>query len=235
MKKIKEIVDQSSSFYFNTILDFDYKLCYFNFKTFEPFFTGNLALELGPASGYMTKNLINHFKEIHLIEGSEELLNKIPDYKNVKKIHSLFEDYESNIKYDTIIMSHVLEHIEDPISILKKIYTWLADKGVFLVSVPNARSIHRMAAVEMGILENVYTLNSRDEELGHYRVYDMEKLEDDISKAGFTIKDKGGIFLKPLSNRQIEDNWTDEMIDGFYKLGHFFKENCAEIFIVCSK
>jgi len=183
----------------------------------------------------MTKHLIDNFKEIHLIEGSKELLEKIPDYENLKKVHSLFEDYETDSKYDTIIMSHVLEHIENPVGVLKKIHNWLAKDGVFLVSVPNAKSIHRMAAVEMGLLESIYSLNARDKELGHYRVYDLDKLEDDIKDAGFSIIKTGGIFLKPLSNKQIEDNWTDEMIEGFYKLGHVFTDNCAEIYIVCVK
>lgn len=235
MSNLKDVVDRSSGFYINSILNFDYKLCEFNFKTFQPFFRGKLALELGPATGYMTKYLVDCFNALHLIEGSKELLDKIPDYPNVKKFHSLFEDYKCEKLYDTIIMGHVLEHIEEPVSILKKIYNWLSDDGVLLLSVPNAKSIHRMVAVEMGVLETIYTLNSRDKELGHYRVYDMDSLKSDVSNAGFKILDSGGIFFKPLSNRQIEENWTDEMITGFYKISPFFKENCAEIFLVCVK
>ena len=235
MDNLKDTVDNSSSFYLSSILNFDYKLCEYNFKTFQPFLKGNIGLELGPATGYMTKHLINHFQELHVIEGAFELLKKIPDYKNIIKIHSLFEDYEAGIDYNTIVMGHVLEHIKEPVPLLKKIRTWLADDGVFLVSVPNAKSIHRMVAVEMGMLESIYTLNSRDKELGHYRVYDMEKLKSDVLEAGFSIVESGGIFLKPLSNKQIEDNWTNEMIDGFYNISPIFKEFCAEIFLVCKK
>ena len=41
--------------------------------------------------------------------------------------------------------------------------------------------------------------------------------------------------MKPVSNGQIDGNWTDQMIDGFYKLGKKFPEFCAEIFVVCTK
>jgi SAM-dependent methyltransferase len=235
MSNIEQKVNESASFYLQSILDFDYKLCNYNYKTLQPYFRGNLALELGPASGYMTKYLIEDFKEIHLVEGSLDLLNRIPDYANVKKFHSLFENFSSDVSYDSIVMSHVLEHIENPVEVLKKIYQWLSPDGVFLVSVPNALSIHRLVAVEMGLLDSVYTLNARDKELGHYRVYDLNILESHIKLAGFKVYDTGGIFLKPVSNKQIEENWSDEMIEGFYKAGKYFKENCAEIFIACTK
>lgn len=235
MSNIKKKVEESSEFYKESFLDFDLQLTQFNYKTFKPYFKGDLGLELGPAMGYMTQFLINDFKNLDLVEGSKDLLSSIPDYKNVTKHHSLFENFKTDKKYDTIIMAHVLEHIYDPVQICSKVYDWLSDEGVFLVSVPNAKSIHRMAAKEMGLLKSEYELNSRDHELGHYRVYDMDLLKKHIIKAGFKVIKTGGIFLKPLSNKQIQDTWTKKMIEGFYKMGTHFPENCAEIFVVCTK
>jgi 2-polyprenyl-3-methyl-5-hydroxy-6-metoxy-1,4-benzoquinol methylase len=235
MNELKQRVNKSANFYTESILNIDYKLAEFNFRSLKPFFNGKLALELGPASGYMTKLLVNEFEEIHLVEASEHLINQIPEYANVEKFCSLFEDFETDVEYDTIIMSHVLEHIADPITVLKKIYNWLDSKGVFLVSVPNAKSIHRLVAKEMGLLNSEYELNSRDHELGHYRIYDMEILKSHLLGAGFEIVESGGIFLKPVSNGQIENNWNPEMIEGFFKVGKLFQEYCAEIFIVCKK
>lgn len=235
MTDLKKRVQDSANFYDESILNFDYQLANYNFASLKPFFKGKLALELGPASGYMTKSLVNEFETLHIVEGSEELLNQIPEYKNVTKYNSLFEDFNTTEKYDSIIMSHVLEHIENPVLLLQKIHGWLADDGVFLVSVPNAKSIHRMVAVQMGLLKTEYELNSRDHELGHFRVYDMEILKAHMIDAGFNVQESGGIFLKPLSNAQIDKNWTPEMIDGFYKVGKYFQEYCAEIFVVCSK
>jgi 2-polyprenyl-3-methyl-5-hydroxy-6-metoxy-1,4-benzoquinol methylase len=235
MNDLKKRVDDSSNFYRESILGFDYQLATYNFESLKPFFKGKTALELGPASGYMTKLLVEEFESLHLVEGSESLLQEIPEYPNVTKYHSLFEEFETTQKYDTIIMSHVLEHIENPSLVLKKIYNWLADDGVFLVSVPNAKSIHRLVAVQMGMLTSEYELNSRDHELGHFRVYDMNALSTQMTEAGFKVQDTGGVFLKPLSNGQIETNWTPEMIEGFYKVGKYFQEYCAEIFVVCTK
>jgi hypothetical protein len=43
----------------------------------------------------------------------------------------------------------------------------------------------------------------------------------------------GGVFFKPLTNQQIQDHWTEEMIQGFYELGKDFPEYAAELYAVC--
>ncbi|MCZ8353218.1 MAG: class I SAM-dependent methyltransferase [Cyclobacteriaceae bacterium] len=232
---LQKRVDESSAFYANSFLSLDYKLADYAYDTLKQFFTGTDALEIGPASGYMTKHLINDFKSLDVLEGSETLLKAIPPYNNVRKFHSLIENFESDKEYDTIIMSHVLEHIEEPIKNLGRIKSWLKEKGRLLIAVPNALSLHRMAAVEMGLLKNEYQLNERDLQLGHFRVYDLETLSTHLREAGFKITNKGGYFLKPLSNNQIEKNWDDKMIHAFYLLGNKFPTHCAEIYIVAEK
>lgn len=235
MENYKNKVQGSAQFYNSSFLNFDFKLTELNYLSLKPYFKGESCLELGPALGHMTKYLVDDFTSLHLVEGSEDLLDQIPNYKNVTKHNSYFEEFKTDQKFDTIIMSHVLEHIEHPINVLKLIYSWLSDNGVFLISVPNAKSIHRLAAVEMGLLNNEYELNQRDHELGHYRVYDLNTLKEDIINAGYKIVDEGGIFFKPLSNGQIENNWNEDMIKGFYKLGKKFPQYCAEIYVACSK
>src|SRR3954468_20713087 len=105
MDKIQEKVERSAGFY-DKYLNFDYQLSDFGFQKIKSFFKGDVALEIGPANGYMTKSLVNEFKELHLLEASEDLLNQIPDYKNVVKYHSMIEDFQTELQFDTIIMSH---------------------------------------------------------------------------------------------------------------------------------
>jgi len=233
MEQREQKVKESASFY-EKYLNTDFHQSEFVYRSIKPYFKGKLALELGPASGYMTKALVDDFEKLHLVEGSQYLIDQIPDYINVSKHCSMFEDFDTDLRFDTIIMSHVLEHIEQPVPVLQKIRTWLASDGVFIVSVPNARSIHRMVAVKMGLLKTEYTLNERDHALGHYRVYDTTNLVADIQQAGFKVLHTGGSFLKPLSNAQIEQYWTPDMVEGFFEVGKNFPENCAEIFVVCS-
>ena len=71
----------------------------------------------------MTQFIKNDFKSLTIIEGAKELLDKIPNEANIFKVHSLFEDYQPEKKFDTIIMEHILEHVESPDVLLKKVKT----------------------------------------------------------------------------------------------------------------
>ena len=224
-----------SSFYTNDKLGFDLVLVNEGFRQFKPHFIGKSCLELGPATGYMTKMLVDCFNKVTVVEGSSELFNQIPDFENAQKFNCLFENFEAPEKYDTIILNHVLEHIEFPDLLLNDIYSWLADDGVCIIGVPNAKSFHRLAAVKMGLLKSEYDLNQRDLELGHYRVYDLDLLKNQVNLAGFKILEEGGIFLKFLSNSQIENLLDQTTIDAYFKIAKDFYYNSAEIYLVLQK
>lgn len=227
--------EQFASFYTDTNLGFDLKVIRKSFDIFKPFFKQGKALELGPGNGTMTQLLAKYFNELTVVEGAATLLNQIPEQANLEKVHSLFDDYNPGKCFDTIIMNHVLEHIEYPLPLLEKIRNWLADDGVFILGVPNAKSFHRLAAVKMGLLQSEYALNERDHALGHYRVYDLPSLKQDALQAGFKIADEGGIFLKFLSNKQIEERLDDAIVNAYFEIAPDFYENAAEIFLILHK
>lgn len=224
-----------ANFYQGDKLGLDIKLVEVGFLTFEPFFSGVSCLELGPATGYMTKHLVGSFSSVTAVEGSKTLIDQIPNYSNLKKVNCLFEDFVPSEKYDTIIINHVLEHLEDPVSVLMKAYDWLNKDGICIVGVPNAKSFHRLAAVKMGLLVSEYDLNSRDLELGHYRVYDLELLKSHMEQANFKIKFESGLFIKFLSNAQIESFLDDRVVEAYFDLAHDFYQNSAEIFVIAHK
>lgn len=224
----------SADFYLNEQLDFDRELIKYRYETIKPYFKVGNALELGCGDGEMTRYLINDFLHLTTVDGSRELLDVIPEYTNHTKVHSYFETFEPNAKYETIILEHILEHVDDPVHIMCLAKEWLKDNGVMICGVPNANSIHRLAAVKMGLLKSPTELNARDHSLGHQRVYDFDSFERDIRSAQLNIIAKGGVFLKPLSNVQIEKDWTKEMMDGFHELGKDFPNIAAEIYCICN-
>jgi 2-polyprenyl-3-methyl-5-hydroxy-6-metoxy-1,4-benzoquinol methylase len=226
--------DNFASFYSNKILQIDYQLATYCYDASKPYFYGKNCLELGPASGYMTRLLVNDFERVVAVEGAADLVEKIEDAPNLVKVCSLFQDFQTEEKFDTIILNHVLEHIADPIPLLNQILLWLTPGGKFIVGVPNARSFHRMVAVKMGLLESIYTLNDRDLQLGHERVYDMDLLKAHLTEAGFKINNETGVFLKFLANGQIDQWFSQEMIQAFYELGKDYPELCAEILVIAT-
>lgn len=182
----------------------------------------------------MTQFLVDEFNSLTVVEGASELLAQIPERENLVKVHSLFEDYEPNELFNSIIMEHILEHVDEPIPLLKRVIQWLAPGGKLFIGVPNGNSIHRLVAVKMGLLEYPCQLNSRDHALGHRRVYTSDTLRENIEQAGISVEVIGGVYFKPLSNKQIQDHWDESMIQGFYELGKDFPELAAEIYAVCN-
>lgn len=230
----KQRLEDVSSWYLNEQLGVDRILIDFRFDTLKKFMKGPAGLELGPADGVMTRHLVAQFERLTVVDAALPLLNQIPTYPNLTKIHSLFEDFAPMERFNTIIMEHILEHVDDPVALLRSGKKWLAQEGRILAGVPNAQSIHRLAAVKMGLLETPDTLNPRDLAQGHRRVYTPKTFRSDIEKAGLKIAEMGGVFLKPLSNQQIEDHWSPQMIKGFYELGRDFPEFTADIYAVCT-
>lgn len=227
-------LEELSKWYIDSELDFDRTLQKLRFRSIKKYFKGKNCLEIAPAQGITTSLLKDEFENLHIVDGSLNLLNLIPSYSNVTKFHSLIEDFQAPIQYDFILMDHILEHIEKPVKVLKKVTEFLKPNGIFVVGVPNAKSIHRLVGVKMGSIKSIYELNERDHQLGHYRVYDFDTLENDVTKAGFKLIDKMGVFFKPLANRQIEENWDSQIIEGFYQLGFDFQENAAEIYVIAT-
>lgn len=228
---------------FSTKDGFNSFLLKIRYQKLKKFFKGNTCLEVGCADGEGTKILIKYFSKIYAVDGSKRLLAKARgEIKNPKVtfIHSMFETLDLNLKFDTIILGHVLEHVQNPILVLRHIKQYLSVDGIILIDVPNAESIHRLVGVEMGLIDNVHILNKADLSIGHRRVYDLALLKKDVQQAGLKIKKEGGLFLKFLSNSQITRLLEKKIINqntvnALVILGEKYPNLAAEIYLVCQK
>ena len=81
--------------------------------------------------------------------------------------------------FDLITLNHVLEHLENPLSTLSKIKTFLKKEGVFIVGVPNSRSLAHFL-----FRKNWYQLDIPR----HLINYSDENLIYTLKKAGFKVK-----------------------------------------------
>jgi 2-polyprenyl-3-methyl-5-hydroxy-6-metoxy-1,4-benzoquinol methylase len=228
-----ERVTSISGWYLRSQLDFDRRMIHFRYLTLRGHLAGPDGLELGPAEGEMTQFLLPHFERLTVVDGAADLLACIPEAPNLTKVHALFEEFEPRGRFDCILMEHILEHVADPPGLLRRARGWLKPGGKVLLGVPNGHSLHRLAAVKMGLLQDPCELNARDHSLGHRRVYTRQALARDVEAGGLRAAELGGVFLKPLSNQQIQDHWTEEMIQGFFRLGADFPGHAAELYAVC--
>lgn len=205
------------------------------FEIFCRHMRGRDVLELGPAEGVMTALLMKKNFSITVVEGSSVFAKNLTDnFPEIEVFNCLFEDFSSNKKYDNIILGHVLEHVDHPEKILKIISKYLKPSGKILAAVPNARSVHRQAAVAMRLLKQEDELNEMDIHHGHRRVFNPETFRNIFYQSDLKIDVFGGYWLKPLSNRQIDENWTPEMLHAFMQLGERYPDIAGEIYVIAS-
>jgi 2-polyprenyl-3-methyl-5-hydroxy-6-metoxy-1,4-benzoquinol methylase len=124
-------------------------------------------------------------------------------YPSIRYVCADVFDYEPDAPFDTIVASHFLEHMADPVLLLRRLSGWLAPNGRVLLVVPNANSAHRVLGKQMGMLREVTDLNDGDRMLGHHRVYTMDLLREHIASAGLQVSQLAGVTFKALSNRQM--------------------------------
>jgi len=194
---------------------------------------GSRCLELGPADGVLTAELAGAFPSLTVVDGSSTFCRELEvRFPEATVVNALFEEYTPQQQFDTVVLGHVLEHVLDPVGLLRRIRGWVAPGGVLLAVVPNAQSLHRQAAVLMGLLPTANALNATDHHYGHRRVYDLDELRADFAAADWTVTTTGGYWLKPVSNAQTAQHWTPEMLAAFLALGERYPDVAAEIYVV---
>jgi hypothetical protein len=69
----------------------------------------------------------------------------------------------------------------------------------------------------MGIQPTLNTLSPRDQLVGHMRVYDFERLQKEVTQAGFDIVNQKGFLLKVLPNEMMK-NMSTELVKALYDI-----------------
>lgn len=224
--------------------EFDYDVLHpFMLRSFEPFFVHGGALELGSFEGRFTKRLLPYFTQVTCVEASDEAAAKARKALdgNVEIIEGLFETVDLPETYDNIILTHVLEHLSDPVAVLRRINDeWLSDKGRFFLTCPNANAPSRQIAVKMGLISHNSAVTPGERAHGHHVTYSLDTLEREARAAGLNVVLRSGVFFKALANFQWDrlletDIISEEYLEGCYQLGQQYPDLCSSIFLLCEK
>jgi 2-polyprenyl-3-methyl-5-hydroxy-6-metoxy-1,4-benzoquinol methylase len=224
--------------------NFDFDVMHpFMVRSFAPFFREGAVLELGSFKGDFTKRLLPHFTNITCVEASTEAIKTAQAELGgkAKFIHGLFEEVTLPEKYDNIVLTHVLEHLDDPIGLMKRVNSeWLSDSGRFFLVCPNANAPSRQIAVKMGLISHNDAVTPAEKEHGHRITYTLDTLERDARAAGLRVVYRSGIFFKALANFQWDrllntDIISKEYLEGCYQLGQVYPDLCSSIFLMCEK
>lgn len=220
--------------------DFDVLHAYM-VRSFEPFFNAGSLLELGSHEGNFSQRLLPYFNDVTCVEASDVAIKKAEQLLGgqVTFFNALFETVCLPKRYDNIVLTHVLEHLDDPVRVLRRINEeWLAEGGRLFLVCPNANAPSRQIAVKMGLISHNAAVTPAEAAHGHRRTYSLDTLEQDAVAAGLNVVHRSGIFFKALANFQWDrllntDIFSKAYLEGCYKLGQQYPDLCASIFLLC--
>lgn len=184
-----------------TAIENDLILNWYPKRMVERFEHCDSLLELGIGHGFTASTFNAACKNHVLIEGSQVVIDQFREgYPDIQAnlVFGYFEDFDTEEKFDVIIMGFILEHVEDPGLILRRYRKFLKPGGKLFVAVPNAKSMNRRLGVELGLIDDIYSLNANDHALGHRRQYCLDTLKSELVESGYRVNYEEGIYLKPL-------------------------------------
>lgn len=192
-------------------------------------------LELGLGHGITTEIFSKYFNNHIVLEGSPAVIRNFK--KNFPRCHAqiietFFEKFESDKKFETIVLGFVLEHVDNPLELLNHFKEFLAPNGRIFIAVPNAESLNRRLGHIAGILPDMQKLAENDTTLGHKRYFTLKSLTRLIKNAHYKIERVEGIFLKPFTTQQIMSLRLDKrIIQALCEVGISYPELCCGILV----
>lgn len=165
--------------------------------------------------------------------------------KNIVCIQGFFEKSLSvikkeNIKFDYIVLSSLLHEVEKPKLLLESIAQVCEEDTIVHINVPNANSIHRLLAKEMGLIKDVYELSDLQKTMQRNRVYDLDSLCAFVEECGFNVLERGTYFPKLLSANQMEQMLeqkiiSEDIFEGLDRLIKYIPDLGSEIYVQVQK
>lgn len=159
-----------------------------------------ICLEAPTGSGIFLSNFLDEqpswtAESVDISQTSMDFATKLHAVKHIsEKVHLVTQDlnlYTNEEKFDRIICMEFIEHVEDPVAILKKLHELLADDGkLFLTTVAWA-----------AFIDHIYLYKS------------AEEIREHIRKSGFRIEKElvQNIFPKDadrLEEREVALNYS---------------------------
>ncbi len=192
-------------------------------------------LELGLGHGFTAELFAKACSRHVIVDGASSVIKqfreKHPQFSG-ELILDYFESYIPEEPFDVIVMGFVLEHVNDPDLILTRYRQFLKPDGKMYVAVPNAKSLNRRFGLELGLIDDIYSLNDNDIALGHKRQYCRDTLLAALNKTGYRMTHEEGIYLKPLPLsvlKTLPDFQAN--LEAMCKVGVDFPELCVGLLI----
>jgi SAM-dependent methyltransferase len=202
--------------------------------------SGARVLELGCATGLMTAALVGAEAHVTAVDRSEEYLDRARARVGTRAtlICAGLEEtgWEEAVggRFDHVLVCNLLHELDDPAGLLRRARDVLADGGLVHVSLQNPLSIHRLVALEMGLIDGLHEISERGRRFDTLGLWRMPELVELARGAGLVPVAREGVMLKPLPNAMMAELPAD-VLDGFERAARHLPEHCAMNYLVLGR
>lgn len=182
------------------------------------------------------------FEHLCIVEPGSEFAEKarqdMAHNSKVKVVQHFLEDATEILRddYDLILLSSLLHEVPDVEALMLSAKALCSAHTLVHVNVPNAKSMHRLLALEMGLIDTLYAPSDLQKTFKQPRIFDLQSLKTLADLTGFEVVSEGSFFMKPFTHAQMHTLAqtgfaTNAMLDGLWALTKHFPENGSEIYI----
>jgi 2-polyprenyl-3-methyl-5-hydroxy-6-metoxy-1,4-benzoquinol methylase len=187
-------------------------------------------------------NSWSEFETLTIVEPgpkfAQQARQDISKFAHAQVMESFIEDACAQLKpqFDLILLSSLLHEVPDVSAILNHVKSLCSKDTLVHINVPNAKSLHRLLAVEMGLMSSVYESSELQKKFKQPRIFDLESLRSLVTSLGFEVVSEGSFFIKPFTHSQMNTLMTQQflnmqMLDGLWGLAKCLPEYGSEIYI----
>lgn len=188
------------------------------------------VLELGCATGAMTEFFAREERCVVAVDRSAGYL-KTARTRGLPKVEWVEADLDEPLpvpgRHAHVVLANVLHELDDPGRLLRAVRTdHLAPGGLLHISLQNPRSLHRLVALEMGLINDLMTISANGLRYATRRLFDIDDVVALAADAGLELAHREGVMLKPLPNDAMAD-LSPDLLAGFIAAARHLPDHCA--------
>ncbi len=143
---------------------------------------------------------------------------------------------QPEMAFDFIVISSLLHEHENPMTLLRTAMEFAGPDTILHINVPNARSMHRVLALRMGLIDSLVQKSERQIQYQQHQTFDMDSIKALMDAAGLDVLHQETFFIKPFSHGQMQELldlgfMSRRMLDGLSLLSEDLPDMGAEIVV----
>jgi 2-polyprenyl-3-methyl-5-hydroxy-6-metoxy-1,4-benzoquinol methylase len=157
------------------------------------------------------------------------------DDVRINCINNFAENEITNLidnEYDCIILPGVLHEVDNPYKFLNYLGKLCSKETTLYINVPNANSLHRLIAVEMGLIQDIFTHTERNQILEQTVIFNKDTLIEIVESSivGMKMVEYASFFIKPFTHEQMDLCLKSRIISNEVIEALFLISNCLPDF-----